>query len=316
MSAVDVPQTGSSQPSPRAMAWQRRRRSFGEFRRSYRHDREGMVGLVLLLVCVAVALASPLLVDQDALRVTKATGPSLAAPSLAYPLGTDEDGRSILSLILWGSRISLLIGLTSTVISMIIGTLVGVSAGHFRGRPGGLLERLTDFFLVIPFLPLAIVLATVLQDRYPDLPKVIAVIVVIGVTSWPSTARLVRAQALAVEGRPYLERARALGGGHWHQITRHVLPNVMPVVFANTTLSVSIAILAETTLSFLGLGDPLRPSWGSLLDGAYSAAAVSRGAWWWAVFPGLAVALTVLAFNLCGRAMERVLDPRLKGWAA
>jgi peptide/nickel transport system permease protein len=284
-----------------------------EFWAAYRGDREGMIGLVLMLFWIVVAVAAPLLVDEDSLRVTRATGPSMAAPSLDYLLGTDEDGRSILGLIIWGSRISLLVGLASTVISMVIGTVVGVAAGHFRGRPGGLLDRITDFFLVIPFLPLAIVLATVLRERWPNVPQIVAVIIVIGITSWPGTARLVRAQAMAVEGRPYLERARALGAGNWHQVTRHVLPNVMPVVFANTTLSVSLAILAETTLSFLGLGDPLRPSWGTILDGAYSAGAVSRGAWWWAVFPGVAVALTVLAFNLCGRATERILDPRLKG---
>jgi peptide/nickel transport system permease protein len=301
--------------SARTLRRRRRGRAVAEFWSEFRRDREGVIGLALMLFWVALALAAPLLVDEESLRVTKATGPSLAGPSIAYPLGTDEDGRSILMLVLWGSRISLLVGLASTVISMVLGTLVGVAAGHFRGRPGGALDRLTDFFLVIPFLPLAIVLATVLRDRYPNLPKVVAVIVVIGITSWPGTARLVRAQAMAVEGRPYLERARALGAGHWHQVTRHVLPNVMPVVFANTTLAVSLAILAETTLSFLGLGDPLRPSWGTLLDGAYSAAAVSRGAWWWAVFPGVAVALTVLAFNLCGRATERILDPRLKGRA-
>ena len=298
--------------SPRALARRRRRAAVVAFWRALVRDREGLVGLVLLVLCVATALIAPFIVDPDELVAARASGPSLAAPSVSYPLGTDQDGRSILTMIIWGSRISLLVGLSATVISMVIGTVVGVAAGHFRGRSGGLLDRATDFFLVVPFLPLAIVLATVFNDRWPGMPKIIAVIVVIGVTSWPGTARLVRAQAMAVEGRPYLERARALGAGHWHQITRHVLPNVMPVVFANTTLCVSLAILAETTLSFLGLGDPLNPSWGTLLDGAYSAAAVSRGAWWWAVFPGLAVAFTVLAFNLCGRATERILDPRLR----
>ncbi len=167
-----------------------------------------------------------------------------------------------------------------------------------------MLERLTDWFLVIPFLPLAIALATVLGS------SLLNVIVVIGVTSWPGTARLVRAQTLSVEARPYLERARVLGGGHWHQMSRHVLPNVMPLVLANTTLTVAIAILSETTLSFLGLGDPFRVSWGSMLDSAFSAGAISAGAWWYLLPPGLCVVAVVLAFTLVGRALENVLDPR------
>jgi peptide/nickel transport system permease protein len=210
--------------------------------------------------------------------------------------------------VIWGSRISLLVGLAATVISMVIGTLVGIVSAHFPGFVGGVFNRLTEWFLVIPYLPLAIVLATVFP---PAVPKIVAVIIVIGVTSWSGTARLVRAQALAVEARPYMERARALGAGHWHQMTRHVLPNTMPLVLANTTLTVSIAILAETTLSFLGLGDPLRMSWGRILDDAYSGGVISTGAWWWIIFPGLAVVAVVRAFNMCGRAMERILDPRL-----
>jgi peptide/nickel transport system permease protein len=165
---------------------------------------------------------------------------------------------------------------------------------------------------VIPYLPLAIVLATLFP---PSVPKLIAIIIVIGITSWSSTARLVRAQTLAIEARPYLERTRALGGGHWHQMTRHVLPNVMPLVLANTTLTVSLAIIAETTLSFLGLGDPLHISWGRVLDLAYRGSVISTGAWWWVFFPGIAVVLVVRAFNMCGRALERVLDPRLTGGA-
>ena len=164
--------------------------------------------------------------------------------------------------------------------------------------------RLTDWFLVIPFLPLAIVLATVLGQ------SLLNIIIVIGVTSWPGTARLVRAQTLSVEARPYLERAQVLGGGHWHQMSRHVLPNVMPLVLANTTLTVAIAILSETTLAFLGLGDPFRTSWGSMLDDAFQTGAISAGAWWYLLPPGLCVVAVVLAFTLVGRAMENVLDPR------
>ena len=184
----------------------------------------------------------------------------------------------------------------------------GIASGHYRGFGGAALQRLTDWFLVIPFLPLAIVLATVLGGG-----STVTIIVVIGVTSWAGTARLIRAQTLSVEGRPYLERSRALGSGNWHQMTRHVLPNVLPLVLANTTLTVAIAILSETTLSFLGLGDPLRPSWGATLDQAFSNGAISAGAWWYLGPPGLCVVLVVLSFTLIGRALEQILNPRLGG---
>ena len=140
--------------------------------------------------------------------------------------------------------------------------------------------------------------------------SLINIIIVIGVTSWPATARLIRAQTLSVEGRPYLERAKALGAGDLHQMTRHVLPNVMPLVLANTTLAVSISILSETTLSFLGLGDPTAVSWGTILDDAFASGAISSGAWWYLGPPGICVVLVVLAFNLIGRTLEDILDPR------
>ncbi len=294
--------------SARNIAGQRRRVALADFWRSFRHDREGVIGLCLMLFVVAVAIFAPLLADSSGLSVTKAPGLPLEAPSARYWLGTDNNGRPVLTLIIWGSQISLIVGLAATFISMVIGTFFGIFAGHFRGLLGGVFNKLTDWFLVIPYLPLAIALAVV----FSRLPKLFAVIIVIGITSWPGTARLVRAQTLTVEARPYIERATALGAGHWHQVTRHVLPNVMPLVLANTTLTVSISILAETTLSFLGLGDPLHVSWGTILNQAYSNSGIGNGAWWWVIFPGLAVVVVVRAFNMCGRAMERILDPRLK----
>ncbi|MDI1462003.1 ABC transporter permease [Catellatospora sp. KI3] len=277
--------------------------------RRFLRDREGLSGLVVLILFAFMAVFADLLADPAGLDVTKATGKALEAPSWAFPLGTDHAGRSVLTMIVHGSQTTLLVGLAATVISMVLGTLIGVASGHFSGLIGGTLNRLIEWFLVIPYLPLAIVLATVFP---PGLPKLVSVIVVIGVTSWSGTARLVRAQTMAIEARPYLERARALGGGHWHQMTRHVLPNVMPLVLANTTLTVSIAIIAETTLSFLGLGDPLRVSWGRILEQAHDLGAIDLNAWWWVLAPGIAVVLTVRAFNMCGRALERILDPRLE----
>jgi peptide/nickel transport system permease protein len=289
-------------------SWARRRIAVADFIGQLVRDREGLLGLIVLGLIIAVALAAPLLADPQGLSVVYAPGRPIEAPSARFWLGTDFNGRPILTLIIWGSRISLLVGIAATIVSMVIGTLIGIMAGHFSDWRGAGFNKLTDWFLVIPYLPLAIVLA----QLFHSLPKLVAVIIVIGITSWPSTARLIRAQALTVEARPYLERAKALGAGHWHQISRHVLPNVMPLVLANTTLTVSISILAETTLSFLGLGDPLNASWGTILHEAYAESAISNGAWWWVIFPGLGVVVVVRAFNMIGRAMERILDPRTR----
>jgi peptide/nickel transport system permease protein len=266
-----------------------------------------VLGLVVLTGFILVALAAPLLADPAGLEATQATGGVLEPPSAAYPLGTDDTGRSVLTLLIWGSRVSLLVGFLATLISMWIGTLVGLMSGFFQGWPARLLYRLTEFFLVIPFLPLAIVLATVLGR------SLLNIAVVIGVTSWASTALLIRSQTLSIKERPYLERARVLGAGRWHQVTRHVLPNVLPMVFANTTLTVAVAILSETTLSFLGLGDPTRVSWGSMLEDAFDAGAMTTGAWWFIVPPGVCVVLVVLSFTLVGQALEEIFNPRLRG---
>jgi peptide/nickel transport system permease protein len=290
--------------SARAVVRARKRAARARFVADFRRETAGVVGLAILVLFIALALLAPLLFSSDELEVTQATGGTLQPPSGGYWLGTDETGRSVLALLVWGTRVSLLVGFAATVISMAIGTIVGIASGHFGTWAGAVLERLTDWFLVIPFLPLAIALSTVLGA------SLVNVIVVIGLTSWPATARLVRAQTLSVEARPYLERAKVLGGGHWHQMSRHVLPNVMPLVLANTTLTVAIAILSETTLSFLGLGDPFRVSWGSMLDDAFGAGAISSGAWWYTMPPGVCVVVVVLAFTLVGRALENVLDPR------
>jgi len=273
---------------------------------SFRSHRSGLFGLGLLTFFILIAIFAPLLADPESIEVTKATGGVLEPPGGGYLLGTDENGRSIVALLIWGSRISLFVGLLATLIAMVIGTLVGLASGFFEGWPARLLYRLTEWFLVIPFVPLAIVLATVLGR------SLINIVIVIGITGWASTAMLIRSQTLSIRERPYVERARLLGAGRWHQMTRHVLPNVMPMVFANTTLTVALAILAETTLSFLGLGDPTRISWGTMLDAAFGVGAMTTGAWWYIVPPGVCVVLVVLAFTLVGQALEEVFNPRLR----
>jgi peptide/nickel transport system permease protein len=298
--------TGQPALTARQVARRRRARSWRRGWADFRRHRSGLVGLAVLVGFVVVALAAPLLADAEGLEVTKATGGVLEPPSSQYWLGTDDTGRSVLTLLIWGTRVSLLVGLLATLISMVIGTSVGLGSGFFEGWPARVLYRLTEFFLVIPFLPLAIVLATVLGR------SLLNIAIVIGVTSWASTALLIRSQTLSIKERPYLERARVLGAGRWHQVTRHVLPNVAPMIFANTTLTVAVAILSETTLSFLGLGDPTRVSWGSMLEDAFDAGAMTTGAWWFIVPPGVCVVLVVLSFTLVGQALEEVLNPRLR----
>jgi len=203
---------------------------------------------------------------------------------------------------------SLTVGLVATLLSITIGTVIGILAAHFGRWVSSSLMRITDFFLVLPSLVLAIALSTVLERGIGT------IILAIGVTAWPPAARLVRAQTLTIEARPYIERARALGGGHWHVISKHVLPAVMPLVFVNTTLAVGSAIVSESTLSFLGLGDPdpMRPSWGSMLRKAWQDSAVIAEAWWYLLPPGVAIAFVVLAFTMVGRSLETVLNPRLR----
>lgn len=290
----------------RQVTRRRRRAARSRAWRQFRQNRAGMAGLLVLTFFVLVALLAPLIAPAEGLQVTQATGGVLEAPSREFWLGTDANGRSVLTLLIWGARISLFVGLMATLISMLIGTLVGLTSGYFGGWPGAVLFRLTEWFLVIPFLPLAIVLASVLGR------SLINIVIVIGVTSWPGTALLIRSQVLSIKERAYIERSRALGAGHRHLIGRHLLPNVVPIVFANTTLTVAVAILSETTLSFLGLGDPTRVSWGSMLDDAYGVGAITTGSWWYFVPPGLCVVLVVLSFTLVGQALEAVLNPKLR----
>lgn len=292
--------------STRQLTRQRRLAAYRRTWRAFRGHRSGVVGLGILVVFVFIALAAPVLADSKGLDVTLANGPVLGAPSSHYLLGTDENGRSVITLLIWGSRISLFVGLSATVISMVIGTLIGLVSGYFGGWIGRITFRITEWFLVIPFLPLAIGLAAVLGRGLFN------IVIVIGVTSWPATALLIRSQTLSIKERAYVERAEAIGGGRWHQLGKHVLPNVMPMVFANTTLTVAAAILTETTLSFLGLGDPTRTSWGTMLDGAYQTGAITTGCWWYVIPPGVCVVLVVLAFTMIGQALEEVFNPRLR----
>lgn len=284
----------------------RRLRRVAEVCREFGRSRSGVAGAVILLAVIVLALLAPVLTSHNDLVVSKINNPLNAAPSWRFPLGTDPSGRSVLVSLLWGSRTSLLIGILSATLSMVLGTVVGMVAAHYRGILSAVLMRLIDFFLVVPSLVLAIVLASVIGRN------VTTIIIAIGVTSWAGTARVVRSQALTVEARPYIERSVALGASHRHVLNKHVLPGVMPLVLANTTLTVGVAILTESSLAFLGISDPTATSWGGMLELALSSGAAAAGYWWFVLTPGLAIVVVVLAFTMVGRTLEVIVNPTLR----
>jgi len=293
--------------SPRALVWQRRRDTAVAHWATFRRNPQGMVGLAVLTFFVLVAVIGPLFIDPASIEPATADGPLLAPPSLEYPMGTDNYGRSVLLLMVQGARISLLVGFTAAFGTMLIGSSIGITAGYFGGtRVDSMLNGVTNWFLVLPWIALAIALTSVIG------PTLVNVIIVIAITSWASTARVVRSQALSVKERPFIERSRALGAGHLHLITRHVLPSVFPILFANAVLMIALAILSETTLSILGLGPANAISWGRIIDDSFSAGALSAGWWWWLIPPGVAIMFVTLSFTMVGFALDEVLSPRLR----
>ncbi len=265
----------------------------------------GVFGAAVLLLVVATAVFAPLLVPAAALDVTQVDGPSLHPPTAGYPLGTDQAGRSVLDLVLWGTRSSLVIGLIATALTVVVGTMVGLVAGHYGGWIERLLMQITDWVIALPGLPLAISLAAVLGQGNAS------IIVAIAVTSWTGTARLVRAQTLAVGARSFVERAKALGASDGQVMRRHILPSVIPIVLVTSTLKIADSILSAATLTFLGLGNPMDVSWGSILNSALGQGALTAGAWWYLIPPGVAILIVVLGFTLCGRALETIINPRM-----
>ena len=269
-------------------------------------DRLGRTGILLLAFTFVVAIAGPLAFPFDPSKVGSTAKDILAPPSAAHWLGTDELGRDVFAATIAGAQVSLLVGLVATALSMIVGTIVGIAAGYWLGALDGVLMRVTDFFLVLPALPLIITLAALFGQ------STVILIVVIGLTSWPSTARIVRSQVLSLRERQFITRVRSLGASDTRIITGHILGNVLPLIFANTVLVIAGSILAEATLAFLGLGDPVHVSWGTMLHFAFESGATGRGAWWYVLPPGLGIVVVVLGFVLAGHTLDRILNPRLR----
>ena len=279
------------------------------FWKVYSANRKGVIGLGLVLLFVAVAgLAG--LAPFDPSKVE--AGRTWLPPNSVNWFGTDWFGHDLFSQMIHGTRVSLFVGVFATLISVIIGTTIGLLSGYYTKRLAEFLERVIDFFLVIPYLPLIIVLVAVFQATEVPIPILWIVVFAIGITGWSGTARIIRSQVLTVKERQFVERARTIGAGDIHIMVRHILPNVFPLVFANAVLTVAGAVLAEVTLDFLGLGDPTTVSWGMMLHFALSNSAVYRGAWWWLLPPGIAIILLVMGFTLIGYSVEEISNPRLR----
>jgi peptide/nickel transport system permease protein len=282
--------------------------------------RTAAVGLLIMVVFTVAALIPGFLVGPLETAVT-ATGPRLQGPQAAFPLGTDELGRSILNLTVHATRISMVIGLLATLVTVFVGVVAGIVAGFVGGRVDQVLMRIADFFLVIPTFVLAIILTSLIRDILGGGSTEIAgirvgllvIVFVIGVTSWSSTARIIRAETLSLKERAFVDRARVVGAGSGHIMRRHILPNVINLIVANAVLVFAGAVLTETTLSFVGLGDPFQPSWGQLLDAARQVGAPGLGAWWYFVPPGLCIVLVVFAFTLVGAALDDLFNPKRRG---
>lgn len=273
---------------------------------SIRHNTMALTGLVLLLLAIAMAVFAPWLAPYDPDAPTKVTIMDVyLPPSPEHPFGTDDAGQDVLTNFIYGARVSLTVGFFASFIAVAIGGTLGLFAGFLGGQTDNVLMRFTDIMLVIPDLPLAVVIVALTR------PSLGVIILVIGLLGWTGTARLVRAQTLSVKQRRFVTRARAVGAGSGYIVRRHILPLVLPLIVVNTVLVISLAILNESALSFLGLGDPAALSWGQMLNFAFTRGAMSAGAWWALAAPGFGIVWVVLACTLLGQGLEQALNPRL-----
>src|SRR5688572_18188266 len=276
------------------------------FWKTFSKNRMAVAGLLMLTAIVVLAIFAPVLAPYDPTSyVGIETSDIYNAPSAQHWFGTDDAGKDVLSSFIYGARVSLIVGFFAAFISIVIGGVIGIVAGFYGGRTENFLMRFTDIMLVIPDLPLIVVIVALTK------PALLNIIFVIGLLGWTTTARVVRSQTLAVKSRKFVLRARAIGAGKGHIIRRHILPLVLPILVVQAVLVVSSAVLAESTLAFLGLGDPTAISWGQMLNYAFGRGAMSTGAWWALVVPGFGIVWVVLGLTLLGQGLEQVLNPRL-----
>lgn len=278
----------------------RGRKTFVEILR----NKLSLAGLIIILFFLILAVFAPLLVGpyQSFLHLYDNNLP----PSGDHLLGTDDHGKDILNVLVYGSQISLLIGFVASLAAMILGTSIGLIAGYYGRVTDQILSRITDFFLVVPWLPFVLVIVSILGSG------LVTIVLAIALVSWPTTTRVIRSQVLSLKERQFIERARAVGAGKAYILSRHILPNVMPLVWAEAVLTVSSAIFTEAFLSFFGLGPQGVETWGQMVNYAYAGGAMLTGKWWWFLPPGLCITILVLGFAMLGYGIEEILNPALK----
>jgi len=275
-------------------------KAFADFWRRYRKNRAAVAGLVLIVLITLMALFGPGLYPVDPFDMV---GRPYSPPFGEFPLGTDVSGRDILAGIIRGAPVSLLIGVIASLVATVVGVLVGAIAGYYGGFIDDVLMRITEFFLTIPSFILAVVLVAIFA------PSVVSITAAIATVSWPTVARLVRGEFIAQREREYVQASRALGMPDWEIIAVQILPNAVAPVIVVSTLMVATAILTESGLSFLGLGDPNHMSWGYMIGVARTAL---RLAWWMTAIPGLMIVIAVIAINLAGEGLNDALNPKLR----
>ncbi len=267
----------------------------------YKQSKLALIGLAIVVFLALVALVAPWISPYP--PDEPGVGRRFEPPSLNHLMGTDEIGKDLFSEILFGTRISLTVAVYASLASGLLGAIVGSISGYFGGVIDELLMRFTDVFQVLPELFLALLFTIIFG------PGLLNIVFIISVVSWPTTARLVRAEFLSLKERPFVEAARSIGAGHMRIIVGEILPNAIPPLIISTTLVAGTAVLLESTLSFLGLGDISSPSWGLVL---HETLPVMRYGWWLTFFPGLSIALLVLALNMVGEGLNDALDPRFR----
>jgi peptide/nickel transport system permease protein len=277
------------------------RKIFGQLMR----NPMGAIGVIILVFFAGLAIFGPALAPYDVKAIDPANSMNLPSPD--HWMGTDNLGIDIFSELLYGARTSIVVGMVSAVIASFLGAAVGLYSGYVGGWKDEVVMRLNDIVLSIPWLVLMIIVAAFIGEI--DLT---GIILIIGLTGWSYTARVVRAQVLSVKERQYIERARSVGASDLSIIRRHIFPNTFPLVFANTILTVAVSILSEATLSFLGLRPEKEVTWGTMLSYASESSAFQIGLHWWILAPGLCIVVVVLGFTLLGYALDEILNPKLR----